>query len=344
MGEPRIGVLGAGSIGCFCGGRLAALGADVVMVGRERVRDELSAAGLVTEDMAGAPRRVPPERVWFSTDPGVLEDRDVVLVCTKSAQTAEAGAALARALQGKRRVVVSLQNGVGNADVLRDALPDHEVLGGIVGFNVVSLGGGRFRRATTGPLVVERSRDRRAKGVVRMLARAGFDVREPRDVRPLQWSKLVMNLANAVSALSGEPTLRILSDGDYRRVVRAIMVEALDVMRAAKIRTARLGPLPVRLFPAVLALPTPAFRAVARAQLAVDPEARSSMWEDLDRRRLTEVDWLNGEIVRVAARSGRSAPINARVVALVHEVEAARAGSPKLSAADLARALGVASA
>ena len=117
---------------------------------------------------------------------------------------------------------------------------------------------------------------------------------------------------NAVSALSGEPTLRILSDGDYRRVVRAIMVEALDVMRAAKIRTARLGPLPVRLFPAVLALPTPAFRAVARAQLAVDPEARSSMWEDLDRRRLTEVDWLNGEIVRVAARSGRSAPINAR--------------------------------
>lgn len=341
MGEPRIGVLGAGSIGCFCGGRLAALDADVVMVGRQRVRDELSTSGLTTEDMEGTSRKVPPERVWFSTDPGVLEDRDVVFVCTKSAQTGEAGAALAKAFEGRRRVVVSLQNGVGNADVLRQRLPDHEVLGGIVGFNVVSLGGGRFRRATTGPLVIERSRDPRARAAARMLSRAGFDVRQPRDVRPLQWSKLVMNLANAVSALSGEPTQRILSDGGYRRIVRAIMAEALEVMAAAGVRTARLGPLPVRLFPAILALPTPAFRAVARAQLAIDPEARSSMWEDLDKRRLTEVDWLNGEIVRLAERCGRRAPIAARVVELVHEVEAARAGSPRLAADDLARALGV---
>lgn len=117
------------------------------------------------------------------------------------------------------------------------------------------------------------------------------------------------------------------------------MKEAIDVIGAAGLPMARLGPLPPRVFPWVLALPSPLFRVAARAQLAVDPEARSSMWEDLDKRRLTEVDYLNGEIVALAKRRGLAAPVNARVVDLVHRVEAERAGSPKMSPGELWRAL-----
>lgn len=104
-------------------------------------------------------------------------------------------------------------------------------------------------------------------------------------------------------------------------------------------KTARVGPLPVRLFPALLGLPTPLFRMLARAQLKVDPEARSSMWEDLARGRTTEVEQLNGEIVRLAEKCGVDAPVNRRLVALVHAAEEQGAGSPNLSAETLAAAV-----
>ncbi|HMR80341.1 MAG TPA: ketopantoate reductase C-terminal domain-containing protein, partial [Polyangiaceae bacterium] len=77
---------------------------------------------------------------------------------------------------------------------------------------------------------------------------------------------------------------------------------------------------------------TPVVRLVARAQLGANPEARSSMWEDLNRGRKTEVEFLNGEIVRLAEQCGVSAPLNQRMVALIHRAEAAGSGSPKLAA------------
>ena len=345
-----IGVMGAGAIGCFVGGRLAARGADVVLVGRERTKAELVAHGLVLQDLEGPDVRVAVGRarlpslpgpsteapgsegdILFATDASALADRDVVLCCVKSGQTAEAADRLAAVL-GANAVVVSFQNGVRNADVLRERLPRHTVLGGIVTFNVVAAGEGVFRRATSGPLVIERREgDARVEALAQSLRTAGFDVVVPRDVRPLQWTKLVMNLNNAVGALSGAPTRDLLFVPGYRRVLAAVIREALAVLRAARVPTARLGPMPVAVFPYVLSLPTPLLRVVASAQVKVDPEARSSMWQDLTRGRATEVDHLNGEIVRLAREHGIAAPLNERTVELVHEVERAGRGSPNLS-------------
>lgn len=338
----KVGVLGAGSIGCYVGGRLAAAGGDVVLLARERIKSELEAHGLTLVDAAGgAPEtKVAAGAVRVETDAAALADRDVVLVCVKSAQTREAGAELARVLaSGRRIVVVSMQNGIGNAGALRESLGAHEVLGGIVGFNVLSKEGGVFRRTTTGPLVIEAASDPRLAELARALERAGFEVEIAKDIAGKQWSKLVMNLNNAVSALTDVPTPRLLFDPGYRRILRAVMGEALSVMKAAGVRPARLGPLPAQVFPWLLALPTPLLRAVSRAQISFDPEARSSMWEDLARRRRTEVEFLNGEIVRLGASCGRAAPINARIAELVHEAEEAGRGSPQMSAEALWAAL-----
>lgn len=336
----RIGVMGAGAIGCYVGGCLAADGVDVVFVGRARAKKELEASGLVLSDLGGTSGRVvPKERVVFATDASALATCDVVLCCVKSAQTAEVGALLAKALKSST-IVVSLQNGVRNADVLRESLTEHVVLGGIVSFNVVSKGEGTFRRATSGPLVVEKvGADPRIDALVGLLAAARLDPELVADIRPLQWSKLIMNLNNAVGALSDRPTAELLSDVGYRRILRALMSEALAVLRAAKIPTGRLGPLPTRFLPLVLGLPSPLFRVVASAQVKVDPSARSSMWEDLTRNRATEVEYLNGEIVRLAAKHGASAPLNLRILDLVHAAESAQKGSPALSAERLWAAL-----
>lgn len=324
--------MGAGAIGCYVGGALAAGGADVVFVGRDRLKAELAASGLSVSGLEGTQLRSVP-KVVFHTDASALADRDLVLVCVKCAHSADAAQTLASVLR-PGALVVSLQNGIRNAEVLRAHLPKQiRVLGGIVGFNVVSKGGGHFRQATSGPLVIEA--EPRATALAQLLEAAGLEVKLTSDIQPLQWSKLVMNLNNAVSALTDRPTKELLFGEGYRKSLAAIIEEAVGVLRKSGTRTARIGPIPVGAFPFVLRLPGPLLRLVASAQVKVDPEARSSMWEDLSLRRKTEVDYLNGEIVRLAAAHSLSAPLNARVVKKVHEVEARGEGSPKLSAVAL---------
>ncbi len=328
--------MGAGSIGAWVGASLlAAEAADVVLVGRERLRAEVAARGVTVEAMGQAPRRVPASRVRVETEPSALADRDVVLVAVKSAQTAEVGRILAGVV-GPEATVVSLQNGLRNADTLRASLP--RVLAGIVGFNVVSKDRATYRRTTEGPLMIERSHP----PLVAALRRAGLEVKEPADMEAEQWTKLLVNLNNAVSALSGAPTPELLGSPGYRRIIAALVAEGHRVARASGVRPAPLRGVPVHLMPPALRLPTGIVRLVLRRQIAADPEARSSMWEDLVRGRLTEVDHLNGEVVRVAEAAGVDAPLNRRITALVHEAERAGEGPPGLSAETLATRLGLA--
>lgn len=332
----KIGVVGAGAIGCWVGGRLAP-NEDVVFVGRERVKRDLETNGLTVIDSAGGTPtvKVAAKDVRVVVDPEDVADRDVILVAVKSAQTEEVAKDLARVLCDRRVLVASMQNGVRNADVLREHLEKHVVLGGIVEFNVVAKDGGEYRRTTTGSLVFESTDDARLAELVAALGRAEITHVVAKDIRAIQWSKLMMNVNNAVGALTDVPTQRLIFEAAYRRIVRALIEESLDVLRRADVRPAKLGPLPPGLFPYLLRLPTPLLRIVSRVQVSIDPEARSSMWDDLTRGRLTEVDYLNGEIVRLAASCGADAPRNAKVVALVHEAERKKQGSPKLSADDL---------
>ena len=330
--------MGAGAVGCYVGGRLAAAGADVVFVGRARAKSELEASGLVTTNLGGESVHVPKEQIRFELEASALSDRDVVLCCVKSGQTREVAMSLAAALS-PGAMIASLQNGVRNAGVLRAALPEQVVLGGVVSFNVVPKGRGEFRRATGGPLMIEASADPRVAALAGALEASGIDVEIAQDIRAHQWTKLVVNLNNALSALSDAPTRDLVFVSGYRRIVAAIVGEALDVLARAGIRTAPLRGVPMRLMPFALRLPNPMVRVLLRAQLAIDPEARSSMWEDLARRRATEIEFLNGEIVRVAASCGAAAPLNAAIVQLVHEAEKRGEGSPRLGSDALWRAV-----
>ena len=335
--RPRVGVMGAGSIGCFVGGRLIDAGAEVVLVGRRRLGDEIAASGMSLIDLEHEPVTVAAERVRFETEPGALAGCDAVLCCVKSGQTAATASILDEVL-GPKAAVVSLQNGVSNARVLRQRLGDRLVVAGIVGFNVVSKGGGVFHRGTTGPLMLG---DGIAEipAVLAALQATGLEIQTPADLERHQWTKLIINLNNAVSALSGAPSRELVLSPGYRRIVAALVGEALQVLSVASIKPAPLRGVPLRIMPAILRMPTPIVRLVTSRQMKFDPEARSSMWEDLERRRPTEVDHLNGEIVELADRAGVKAPLNRRIVELVHAAEQAASGSPGLDAGALWTAL-----
>jgi 2-dehydropantoate 2-reductase len=282
--------------------------------------------------------RVDGTKARIEEDPHLLSSCDVVFCCVKAGSTVEVARTLANVLQPKT-VVVSLQNGVRNHEILREALPDNPVLPAVVGFNVIIRDGAVFQRALSGPLTIETRPDGQDRSWVDALRAARLDVEEVRPIAPEQWTKLVSNLNNAVAALSGVPTREMILSRQYRRVIAMLVDEALDVLDCAGIRPAKFRGVPLRIMSVVMKLPTPIVRVVIGAQLRVDPEARVSMWADLERGRPTEVDVLNGEIVSLAEERGMTAPVNRRIVELVHEAERAGVGSPRINAQTLLRRL-----
>lgn len=318
MSGSRIAVFGAGSIGAYVGGALIAAGAEVVLIGRARMRDRIALHGLTVSDMDGRDMLLPAAQVRCSEDPSALEGAGMVLVTVKSADTESAAQALARHA-APDALIISLQNGIGNADVLRRALPGRTVLAGMVPFNVVQLPESRFHRGTEGSLMVEAS-PALAQWLPTFDA-AGLPLVQRTDFEAVQWGKLLLNLNNPVNALSGIPLKAQLSDRDYRRCLALLIDEALRALKAAGIAPAQVGKVPPSRLPRLMRLPDWLFRRVASAALRIDPEARSSMWEDLQAGRRTEVDYLNGAVVALAERDGMDAPANRRIVALVRAAE-----------------------
>ncbi|WP_433561030.1 2-dehydropantoate 2-reductase [Nocardia sp. CA-151230] len=312
----RVTVLGAGSIGCYVGGRLAAAGAEVTFVGRPRVVEELRTFGLRLTDLDGNDARVEPDAFRAVTEPA--GDADLVLITVKSAATATAAAELA-GLVRPGTVVISLQNGIGNDAVIRELLPTCVVLAGMVMFNVVHHGQGRFHRGTAGTVDVADDPVLNRFGPV--FAKSGLGFERHADLLPIQWAKLLLNLNNPINALSGRPLREELGARDYRRCLALAQREALDVMAAARIRPARLTPLPPELMARLLTVPDGVFRRVAGKVLAVDPVARSSMADDLAAGRKTEIPWLCGEIVSLGTMVGIPTPVNQKLIELVSAAE-----------------------
>jgi 2-dehydropantoate 2-reductase len=327
---PQVVVAGAGSIGCFVGGLLAGAGRAVTLLARPRVIADIAAHGLHLTALDGVDCRVPPSAVRATEDPATLAQAAYVLVAVKSTDTAGMAELIARHAP-QAATIVSLQNGVDNVPLLRECLPGHRVLAGMVAFNVVALGDGHYHRATSGEIVLEQD----PAGTAARLDVPGLTVTSSSNITALQWGKLLLNLNNAINALSGLPLRDQLSQKAWREVLAEQIVEALLVTKAAGIVPVT-SPLPPPLLPFVLRLPDTLFRILAGRMLKIDPRARSSMWEDLQLHRRTEIDYLQGAIIRLAAQHAQPAPLSRRIANLVKSAEDAKQGSPGLRPAEIA--------
>ena len=327
MGKDRpIVVAGAGSIGCFVGGVSASAGRRVSLLARPRVIAEIERFGLTLTSLEGSSWHVASQQLKLSDDPNVLADAGAVLVTVKSADTAEIADAIARHAP-LDAVIVSLQNGIANVAVLRRHLPGRMVLAGMVPFNVAASGDGRFRRATSGDIVIERD----AADTAAQLSVPGLAIRASDNIAGVQWGKLLVNLNNAINALSGLPLREQLAQRDWRKLFADQVTEGLAAVRAEGIHPVSPTPVPLSWTPHLLRLPDALFAIALAPAMKIDPQARSSMWEDLERQRRTEIDYLQGVITEIADRRGLNVPVSRRIVAMIRDAEAAGQGSPRLT-------------
>jgi 2-dehydropantoate 2-reductase len=328
----KVAIHGAGSIGCFVGGCWQAAGLDVRFIGREKLRRDIEQHGLVLSDYGGWQATIPAGHVDFRCEPGALADADIVVLCVKSGATADAAREIAN--HGREgAIVISLQNGISNVDVLERALGDRfPVVRGMVPYNVAYLGDGHFHKGVAGDLYAD---DRpETQDLARTVGQSPAALRLSGNMVGIAWGKLLINLNNAVSALSGRPLVEQLVQRDYRRVVAASQREGLRLLDRAGIRPAKVGAVGPRLLPWVIGSPDWLFNNLFMKAWKIDAKARSSMGDDVAAGRRTEVDYLNGELVRLAERLGIDAPINRKLVALIRKAED---GAPSWPAAALRR-------
>lgn len=315
----RIAIHGAGSIGCFVGGVWAAAGLDVTLIGRNYVQETIAAHGMTLTDYDGFSAKVAASDISFSISPTALNGADIIGLAVKSTGT-EGAAAEIKAHAKPGAIVVSLQNGISNVEKLRTLLPDQTVLAGMVPFNVVGMDGGRWHKGTLGVLMADRHPALEPIVEAASGGPAALELRD--DMLSVAWGKLLLNLNNAINALSGIPLYDELANRNYRRVLAACIKEGLTVLEAANIEPAKVSAFPPKWLPAFVGSPNFLFNTIGLKLQKVDRHARSSMADDFDLGRKSEIDYLNGEVVALAEKLGLEAPVNRAVVELVKQVDA----------------------
>jgi 2-dehydropantoate 2-reductase len=317
VAAARIAVLGAGSVGCFIGGCWQAAGLAVTFIGRPRIAQDIAANGLTVSDYSGWQQRL--RDADYRVEPGALAEADIIALTVKSGATAEAARQIAE--HGREgALVISFQNGISNLDVLRAELGGRfEVVRGMVPYNVAYLGHGRFHKGVAGDLYAEDRLENRT--LAQRIGGGPAALNLSGDMLGLAWGKLLINLNNAVNALSGRPLLDQLRERDYRRVVAASQREGLRLLSRADIRPAKIGAVGPKLLPTVLNSTDWLFNNIFLKAWKIDARARSSMTDDLAAGRKTEIDYINGELVALADRLGAPAPVNRKIVELVREAE-----------------------
>ncbi|MBZ9610996.1 2-dehydropantoate 2-reductase [Rheinheimera maricola] len=320
-----IGIVGAGSIGCYLGAHLCQDNAlDVKFFGRETMALELAAHGLSVTSFDHHSYFAQP--VAFYSSLNSLIECDVVLLTVKATALVPMLSQLKRFLRPDVPVV-AMQNGIGIGEMLNQDLAN-PVVRAIVPFNVVKSSAGQFHRASAGAIVWQQNSYGVVNYIIQTLQQLKLPVQLCANITAAEYGKLLLNLNNALNAISGLPLLQQLLDRKWRLLLAAAMQEWLSICRNAGVKPLAYTALPNVLLPWFLRLPTAVFRHVAGKMLTIDAHARSSMSDDIRSHKRTEIMFLNGAVVRMAQLQQIAAPVNSVLVEQIKRLESGEAALP----------------
>ncbi len=300
----NIAVIGAGAMGSLFGALLWESGHRVHLISRDEAHIEaIQKSGLAIE-RPGASRTL---TIPASVNAERVPEADICLVFVKSPDTPDAAADAAR-LAGRTGAVLTLQNGLGNADILAGTVGEGRIIAGTTAHGATLTAPGKIRHAGVGPTVVgmwSGPDPAPARQTADILNGAGIETAVADDIRTVIWNKLLINVGiNAITALTGINNGGILDLEETRRLSRTAVKEAMAVAHAQGI-----------------SVNPDAVDAVFRVAEATRGN-RSSMGQDVDYRRPTEIDAINGAVVDLAETLNMPAPVNQTLTTLVKTLQA----------------------
>ena len=299
----KIAVIGAGAMGSLFGGLLAEFGADVWLldIWAEHVK-AVNENGLNIE-REGKFRSV---SVKATTDPNRIGISDLVIIFVKSTNTSQA-AKTAKFLMDDSSLILTLQNGMGNADTIAEVIEPTRIIAGTTSYGATMLGPGSICHAGIGPTTIGMWADGgkdKALYIAKFLTEAGIKTEAVDDIQSVIWNKLLVNVGiNAITALTGIKNGQLLDLSTTQDISRAAVEEAMELARVQGVM-----------------IREDSVEHVFEIAKATSPN-RSSMGQDVDNKRLTEIEAINGFVVREASKIGLKVPVNKTLTALIETLQ-----------------------
>jgi 2-dehydropantoate 2-reductase len=300
----KIVIVGTGAMGSLLAGLLFKAKEEVWLLDKNKERaDKIRQEGISVEGVSGNWQA----QVHSSADAGMIPPADLVIICVKSYDTKSA-ILNAKPVIAEHTRIITLQNGIGNIEIISEAVGAEKVIGGVTNLGATLLGVGKVKHAGRGETVIGRIDGKipvEMRSIRECFNKAGIETRISRDIKGLLWSKLIINTGiNALTAITRLPNGRLLDFEGTRRILREAVSEATKVAKRKRVKLIYDDPL-----------------AKVEAVCEATSSNICSMLQDVLRKKRTEIDFINGVIVRHAQELGIPAPVNATLVDLVKTIE-----------------------
>ena len=299
----KIAILGAGAIGSLFGALLWESGEDVVLIGRKRHVDAIKSRGLKVSGISGE-RIVKPKAVTTTQEIGKV---DLIIISVKSYDTEQAAKDALNMIH-HNTVVLTIQNGLGNIEKLCEIIGEKHVIGGVTMQGSTLVKPGEIYHAGKGPTIIgelNREITSRIKRIAETFNKAKIETQITQNIWGVLWDKLIINVGiNALTAITRMKNGELLKIPETRNIMIEAVKEAVNVAKALNIK---------------LEIKNHVRKVIEVAEATANN--KSSMLQDIERRKKTEIDYINGAIVKLGKKLGIKTPVNKTLTALVKAIE-----------------------
>ncbi|MDP2044246.1 MAG: 2-dehydropantoate 2-reductase [Candidatus Omnitrophota bacterium] len=308
----KIVVVGPGAMGCLFAAFLSKSKEEIWLLDKNKENAaRINENGISLEGVSGAWQGKPKTTANIQD----IGKADLILICVKSFHTKQAVEQI-KPLLGQNTKILTLQNGMGNIEAIAELTGEERVIGGVTNEGATLIDIGKIRHAGRGETIIgmiDGKTPVEMRGIREIFNKVGFETKMSRDIKSLIWSKLIINVGiNALTAITGLPNGKLTEFEGTKRILREAVTEAVRIAKRKRIKLIYEDPL-----------------AKVEAVCEGTSTNLSSMLQDVLRKKRTEIDFINGVIVRLGQELGISVPTNKLLVDLVKTIEASYEQSAK---------------
>ncbi len=300
----KIVIVGPGAMGCLCAAFLSKSKEEIWLLDKNKERSaRINEKGIWVEGISGNWQA----GVKATAEVKEIGRADLIIICVKSYDT-KVAIMHAMALVDDNTRVLTLQNGIGNIEIISEVVGADKVMGGVTNLGVTLLDVGKVRHAGRGETVIGRIDGKipvEMRSIREIFNKVGLETRISRDIKALLWSKLIINVGiNGLTAITRLNNGRLIEFEGTRKILRNAVTEGLRIAKRKRIKLIYDDPL-------------------AKVEAVCEATATnvSSMLQDVLRKKRTEIDFINGVIVRQGQELGIPVPVNSLLVDLVKTIE-----------------------